>query len=246
MKTFKLLESAIIGILIGVVVSVYILFMDTIGRDFGTILKTISLTDIVKYFPQNYQNSIVFNFIFYIGVYTIYIILFNILFRIHKKTGIALSAVLIVVIGLSIFQQVQSFKQPLAIENSIVETANLSNSETIKKYFGDEVRGDLNNDNIEDVAFLIRRNEGDERGDMYYLSASLKVNNGYEGLNLIYVGEKIFIDKIEIQEKTIIVSYRVDSDFEEVLQYKARVDEKVLMEIEEIEEARDTTEEIIE
>ena len=239
MKSFKFIESSIIGLLIGVVVSVYILFMDTIGRDFGSILKTISLTHIVEYFPQNYKNSIIINFLFYIVVYTIYVVLFNFLFKIHKKSGIVLSVLLIPLIGISIVQQIDSFKKPLVLENSIVESGSLSANQVIKKYFGDEVKGDLNNDMRDDVAFLIKRNDGDERGDIYYLSASLKTDEGYEGLNLMYIGEKINIDKLEIREGIITVFYKEDIQSEEIVQYKAKVNEKILTQVEEIQDVNE-------
>lgn len=228
MKTFKLFEASIIGLLVGVVVSIYILFMDTMGRDFGSILNTISLTDSVRYFPVQYQNSIVFNFLFYIFVYILYSIVLTIIFRVSKKAGVGLSIVVIILMVGSVMQQINSFKKPIASEEFIVEPGNLANAQTLKKYFGEEVVGDLNQDQIDDVAFLIKRNEGDERGDMYYLSASLKTPGGYEGLNLMYVGEKILIDALEIKEGIIIVSYK-NLDSSEMLQYKVKlVDNKLV------------------
>jgi hypothetical protein len=239
MKTFKLFESIILGSLIGVVVSAYLLFMDTIGRDFGTILRLISLTDVLQYFPVDYRNSIIFNFLFYIAVYTVYVVLLNFLFRMHKKLGIALSIILMILVASSVFQQIDSFKKPLASENLVVESGSLSNFQTIKKYFGEEIKGDLNNDTIADIAFLIKRNEGDEREDMYYLSASLKINDGYEGLNLLYIGEKVIIEKLEIENGIITVSYKEGAESEEILQYKAKVVEDRLVQVEETEEVKE-------
>lgn len=229
MKSFKLIESSIIGLLIGVVVSVYILFMDTAGRDIGNILNKISLTDVISYFPQQYASSIVFNFLFYILVYIVYVVILNILFRMHKKSAIAVSVILFGLCVGSTIQQINAFKKPVALSESVVEVGNFSSSE-VKKYFGEESKGDLNQDQLDDVAFLIKRNEGDERGDMYYLSASLKNNQGYEGLNLMYVGEKIIVDNLTIQEGVVVVSFK-ETDEDEVKTYKAKVENNVLVEI---------------
>ncbi|MEN9921618.1 MAG: hypothetical protein RLZZ517_596 [Candidatus Parcubacteria bacterium] len=231
MKSFKLIESSIIGLLIGVVVSVYILFMDTVGRDIGSILKTVSLGDFIKYFPAEYRSSIVFNFLFYIIVYILYVVILNLLFRIHKKLAVVVSIIIVILCTGSAIQQVNAFKKPLAIDEPVVEIGNFSSS-NIKKYFGEETKGDLNQDQVDDVAFLIKRNEGDERGDMYYLSASLKTNQGYGGLNLVYVGEKIIINSLTILEGTIIIEYK-ENDSDEVNIYKAKVENNTLIEIEE-------------
>lgn len=231
MKAFKLFESLIIGLLIGVVISTYILFMNTIGRDIGSILSSISLTNLTYTFPEQYNTSLIFIFLFYIVVYVIYTTLFNFVFRLHKKIGISLSLVLLILIIIAIFQQVDSFKKPLAIKDIQIKTVNSANLQSIKKYFGQEIFGDLNGDQMDDIAFLIKRNEGDDRGDMYYLSVALKIEGGYEGLNLVYIGEKILIEKLEIQDKIIIVSYKENNDLEEILQYKIMVDDKLLVEV---------------
>lgn len=231
MKPFKLLESAIIGLLIGVVISVYILFMTTSGRELGSILNVVSLTNFINTFPEQYQTSIIFNFLFYIFVYTIYIIIFNIVFRLHKKIGIIFFVVLLLLIIGIIFQQINSFKKPVVTQEVEIKQVDLSNLNSVKKYFGEEVFGDLNGDQIDDIAFLIKRNEGDERGDMYYLSASLKIDGGYQGLNLVYIGEKIQIEKLEIQDRVVIVFYKEKSDSQEVLQYRTKVNENLLVEV---------------
>jgi hypothetical protein len=237
MKDLKLFEASIIGFFTGIVFSSYILFMSTFGRDIGFILNTVSLTNLIKYFPSQYTNSIVFVFLFYVLVYTVYVILFNFLFRINKKTGIILSLILIILIAGSIFQQVESFKKPMTLENFTMEMPNISNSnpEEITKYFGEEVKGDLNQDTLEDVAFLIKRNDGDERGDIYYLSSSLKNDQGYEGLNLLYVGEKITVKNLEIKDGIITLQYS-EFDSDELKDYKVKVEENKLVEIIENEE----------
>lgn len=231
MKSFKLIESSIIGLLIGVTVSVYILFMDIAGRDIGSILKTVSLGNFIQYFPAQYKDSIVVNFLFYILVYILYVVILNFLFRIHKKSAITLSFIIFILCISLTIQQIGAFKKPIVTNEPIVETGGLASSE-IKKYFGEETKGDLNQDKIEDVAFLIKRNEGDERGDMYYLSASLKINQGYQGLNLIYVGEKITIDSLIIQDNIVILQYK-ENDSDEIKVYKAKLENNILIELKE-------------
>lgn len=234
MKSFKVIEATIIGSLIGVVVSVYILFMDTSSRDVGSILKTISLNNLLIYLPEQYANSIIFNFFFYIVVYTVYILILNFLFRIHKKIiFIGLFLIFLLSIGISV-QQIRAFRSPVATTEIYVPEANISSE--IKKYFGQEVKGDLNNDQIEDIAFLMRRNDGDGMDDMYYLSASLKTNQGYEGLNLKYIGQKINIKNLFIQDGVIGIEY-TEEESEEIIRYKFKLEDNNLVEFIEDEES---------
>lgn len=228
MKSFKIIESIVIGFLIGVVVSVYILFMDTATRDIGTILKTISLNSLISYFPAQYSNSIIFNFLFYICVYVVYAVVLNLLFKIHKKIALTVSTFMFVILVLVIIQQINAFRAPIVKAEPIVETAHLSSN--IKKYFGEEAKGDLNNDQKEDVAFLIKRKEGNNDGDMYYLTASLKTDQGYQGLNLLYLGQRINIESLIIEEGIISVVYK-EFNSEESMVYKVRLEDDMLVEI---------------
>jgi hypothetical protein len=235
MSKFKFFESAIIGLLIGVVVSYYILFISSTGRFVGDILYSVSLGHIFEMLPLEYKDSIVYNFIFYVVVYMLYVIILNTFFSINKKIKFSLmSLILLLVIGVG-FQQKKAFETPIKNQEvAIVEPSLLATSQKMKKYFGEEAHGYLNDDMQEDVAFLVKRNEGDQRGDMYYLSASLKNDDGYIGTNLLYINENIEIKSISIIEKKIVVAYQDFSEKDDSLQektYTAHVVDNVLEEV---------------
>lgn len=140
---------------------------------------------------------------------------------------------LLLFIGVGI-QQKEAFSRPVVNNDfSQIESSILSSSQSIKKYFGNEVFGDLNNDKKEDVAFLIKRD--DEGADKYYLSASLKTTEGYSGLNLLYVGENISIENIAIENQVITILYKElisneNADEQEIKTYKAKFTEDSLWE----------------
>ncbi len=210
MKDFNFFESAIIGFLVGIVASTYILFVASTGRFVGNILNFVALSPLINFFPIQYQDSIIFKFIFYILVFIIYAVIINLLFGISKKINIMITLIIVLLLSGIGFQQKKVFETPgYLAESSPVQVNYLaSTQQKIKKYFGNEAVGDLNNDNKEDVAFIMVRNDGDNRGDMYYLSSSLKTDDGYNGTNIIFVGEKITIEKITIENQTVSISYK--------------------------------------
>jgi hypothetical protein len=134
------------------------------------------------------------------------------------KVRIVFSILLIVIlIGIG-FEQKKAFaSKVVSNEDSFsVEVAQLSSNQKVRKYFGEEVFGDLNSDSKDDVAFLIKRNDEDGRGDMYYVTTSLKTGEGYQGTNLLFVGEKIKPEMIEIIDGLIKISYINIIDEEDV------------------------------
>ena len=86
------------------------------------------------------------------------------------------------------------------------EIAPGSASKIITKYFGNEVRGDFNGDNLEDVAFLLTKDNGGS-GIFYYLAAALKINKGYIITNTIFLGDRIAPQTTEFKDGVIIVNY---------------------------------------
>lgn len=67
------------------------------------------------------------------------------------------------------------------------------------KYFGNEVRHDLNGDGREDVAFLLTRQTGGS-GTFFYIVAALNVPNGYAGSEAFFLGDRIAPQTTEIDE----------------------------------------------
>ena len=58
------------------------------------------------------------------------------------------------------------------------------------QYFGNEVRGDLDSDGDEDIAFLVTHQPGGS-GTFYYLAGAIKEDGGYRGTNLMLIGDRI-------------------------------------------------------
>lgn len=74
------------------------------------------------------------------------------------------------------------------------------------EYFGNEVWGDFNDDGRQDVAFLITRTvEG--VGQSFYATAAFNLEEGYEGMNAIYLGDNIAPQTTDYADKVIIVNF---------------------------------------
>jgi hypothetical protein len=82
----------------------------------------------------------------------------------------------------------------------------LDNEKTSYTYFGNEARGDFNNDGTEDVAFLLTA-QGSGTGTFYYLVAALKGPGGYTGTQALFIGDRIAPQTTEFKEGRIIVNY---------------------------------------
>lgn len=77
-------------------------------------------------------------------------------------------------------------------------------------YFGNETFGDFNADGREDVAFLITRDvEVGKRS--FYAVAALNLEEGYEGMNAVFIGNNISPQSTENGENIIIVNYGTDT-----------------------------------
>jgi hypothetical protein len=77
---------------------------------------------------------------------------------------------------------------------------------TVTRIFGNEAEGDLNADGISDIAFIITQNSGGS-GTFYYATAALKTDDGYQGLNAVFLGDRIAPQTTEISEGEVIVNY---------------------------------------
>lgn len=70
------------------------------------------------------------------------------------------------------------------------EAAPGSASKVTTRYFGNEVKTDLNGDGREDVAFILTQ-EGGGSGTFYYAVAALKTDRGYVGSDGYLLGDRI-------------------------------------------------------
>jgi heat shock protein HslJ len=65
-----------------------------------------------------------------------------------------------------------------------------SASKTITRYFGNEVKVDLDQDMREDTVFLLTQETGGS-GTFYYVVAALNKETGYEGSQALFLGDRI-------------------------------------------------------
>lgn len=82
--------------------------------------------------------------------------------------------------------------KPVKLANGYAEevTAPGSASKIITKYFGNEVKMDLNGDGREDVAFILTQTTGGS-GTFFYAVAALSTEKGYVGSDGYLLGDRI-------------------------------------------------------
>ncbi len=95
---------------------------------------------------------------------------------------------------------------PLVNGLSEIEAAPGSASKIITRVFGNEARGDLNGDGLEDVAVLLTQETGGT-GTFFYVVVALQTETGYQGTNAILLGDRIAPQTTLIQNGVIIVNF---------------------------------------
>jgi hypothetical protein len=82
--------------------------------------------------------------------------------------------------------------QRIKLENGLAETETApgSASKTITRYFGNEVKTDLDGDGQEDIAFLLTQERGGS-GTFFYAVAALDTERGYVGSDGYLLGDRI-------------------------------------------------------
>jgi hypothetical protein len=82
--------------------------------------------------------------------------------------------------------------EPVSLQNGYAETSPVPGSatKTITRYFGNEVRHDLNDDGREDIVFLVTQETGGT-GIFVYVVAALNTPDGYVGSNAFFLGDRI-------------------------------------------------------
>lgn len=81
-----------------------------------------------------------------------------------------------------------------------------SAAKTVTEYFGNEVRGDIDGDSDEDIAFLITQNSGGS-GTFFYLVAALSEDGGYRGTQAVLIGDRVAPQTTEFRDGRLIVNY---------------------------------------
>jgi len=98
--------------------------------------------------------------------------------------------------------------QEILLKNGSTETVAAPDSaKTVTtEYFGNEARGDFNNDGKEDVTFILTQSGGGT-GVFYYVVVAIKTADGYKGTNAIFLGDRIAPQTTEFRNSQIIVNY---------------------------------------
>jgi heat shock protein HslJ len=82
-----------------------------------------------------------------------------------------------------------------------------SAARVVTRYFGNEVRGDLNGDGREDVVFLLTQEPGGS-GTFYYAAAALDSPQGLVGSQAVFLGDRIAPQTTELRpDGMIVVNY---------------------------------------
>ncbi len=227
-KKLTIFEFTIVAFFIAVILSIAIVFVtNQSGSNLPSFpLDYITLSFLIDKSIVNVNYQLVFEFCYYTIIFTLYGLLLAIINKYSNKIKY-ISMLLVFTIGFLIFQEhlisknLNTLADPVYI-NSASVIKSLPNK--IQKYFGLEAHGDLNYDSKEDVAFIIKRKD-EVRGDLYYLSASLKVEDGYGGLNLLFLGDKVVPSQIIIEdgvigvelEKGIFYAQLIDNEIKELV-----------------------------
>ncbi len=140
-----------------------------------------------------------------------------------KNQKMLVSVLIIVLFGLLLWHfgkpdtQAQDYKNTayLIEENEVILKNGVSETHTenssasiITTYFGNELFTDLNNDDREDVVFLLTQQTGGS-GTFYYAVAALNTENGYVGSDGYFLGDRIAPQSTNLsqnpQHKNVVV-----------------------------------------
>ncbi|OGG69902.1 hypothetical protein A3I99_00825 [Candidatus Kaiserbacteria bacterium RIFCSPLOWO2_02_FULL_45_11b] len=91
------------------------------------------------------------------------------------------------------------------------EAAEGSASKIVTRYFGNELKTDLDSDGREDVVFLVTQETGGS-GVFYYAVAALNSESGYKGSDGYYLGDRIAPQNINLSpnprhKSVVVVNY---------------------------------------
>ncbi len=98
--------------------------------------------------------------------------------------------------------------QTVKITNGVSEIqSEYSSALIVTRYFGNEAKGDLNGDGVEDIVFLLTQNGGGT-GTFYFVAVAFGNKlGGYVGANSVFLGDRIAPQTTEIKDGQVIVNY---------------------------------------
>lgn len=112
-------------------------------------------------------------------------------------------------------QKTASNVQPLAfnpldatylIDNQAVTLKDGKTADNSVSIFGSPVLGDLNGDGRDDAALMLLQNS-EGSGSFFYVAVALNTKAGAQGANVIFLGDRIAPQNIEIKDGQIIANY---------------------------------------
>lgn len=107
--------------------------------------------------------------------------------------------------------------ESISLKNGLseIELSANSGAKITTRYFGNDAKGDLNEDGQEDLTFILTQ-DSEGSGTFYYLAVALANSDAYQGLNAVFLGDRIAPQTTEIKEGKIIVNY-VDRKINEAM-----------------------------
>ena len=100
----------------------------------------------------------------------------------------------------------------------------------VTRYYGNEVRGDLNGDGREDVAFLLTQQSGGS-GTFFYAAAALDLPSGLVGSQGILIGDRIAPQTTELRPDGVIVVNYADRAPDESFATPPSVSKTILLKL---------------
>ena len=105
--------------------------------------------------------------------------------------------------------------QRIKLKDGFAETENVpdSASKVVTRYFGNELKTDLNGDGREDIAFILTQERGGS-GTFFYAVAVLNTEDGYVGSDGYFLGDRIAPQSTNLsphpRHKNVVVFNYVD------------------------------------
>ena len=211
MKKLTIFETSIIGLFIGAIAATFIVFLSGTNGFIGKILSFVSLLPILNSFNVSANDKLTITFLFVVSVYALYGLVVGFIIKKSNKASFIVIGLMVLLPVAVFFEQQNGANKPISEEINMPISANVIGgtpklTKVAEQYFGQEAKGDINDDNKSDVAFLMSRPDG-RKITLYYLAASLKTDTGHTGTNIIFLGDTINPVGISIATSTIIVEY---------------------------------------
>jgi hypothetical protein len=92
------------------------------------------------------------------------------------------------------------------VDDEALQLVEGTSTDGTARYFGNAATGDLDGDGRDDVAFLLTR-DTEGSGTFYYVAAALRTDDGYEGTNAVFLGDRIAPQTTGYADGRAVVNY---------------------------------------